>query len=157
MITQVKEYIAHHKLLSKQSKIVVGLSGGPDSMVLIDVLVQLGYNCIAAHCNFHLRGDSSNRDAAFVAKWCKENDIELFTIDFDTNEYAQANNISIEMAARELRYNWFEELRVEQGADVVGVGHHQDDSVETILINLIRGTGIKGLTEIGRASCRERV
>lgn len=148
MITQVKEYIAHHKLLSKQSKIVVGLSGGPDSMVLIDVLVQLGYNCIAAHCNFHLRGDSSNRDAAFVAKWCKENDIELFTIDFDTNEYAQANNISIEMAARELRYNWFEELRVVQGADVVGVGHHQDDSVETILINLIRGTGIKGLTGI---------
>ena len=148
MITQVKEYIAHHKLFSKQSKIAIGLSGGPDSMVLIDVLMQLGYNCIAAHCNFHLRDDYSNRDAAFVAKWCKENDIPLFTIDFDTIEYATTNNISIEMAARELRYNWFEELRVQQGADVVGVGHHQDDSVETILINLIRGTGIKGLTGI---------
>ncbi|NLZ95669.1 MAG: tRNA lysidine(34) synthetase TilS, partial [Bacteroidales bacterium] len=107
-----------------------------------------GYNCIAGHCNFHLRGEDSDRDAAFVSKWCSDNNIPFFSIDFDTNEYAASNKISIEMAARELRYDWFEKLRVEQSADVVAVGHHQDDSVETILINLIRGTGIKGLTGI---------
>ncbi len=148
MITQVQEYILHHKLFSKQSKVLIGLSGGPDSMVLIHLLMQLGYNCIAAHCNFHLRGEDSNRDAAFVSKWCAENGIPLFTIEFNTEEYAATNKISIEMAARELRYNWFEKLRVEQNADVVGIAHHKDDSVETILINLTRGTGIKGLTGI---------
>lgn len=148
MVTKVQEYIVHHKLFTKQSKVLVGLSGGPDSMVLIHLLMQLGYNCIAAHCNFHLRGKDSDKDAAFVSKWCNENNIPLFTIDFDTEEYAATNKISIEMAARELRYNWFEKLRLEQNADVVGIAHHQDDSVETILINLIRGTGIKGLTGI---------
>ena len=148
MVTKVQEYIVHHKLFTKQSKVLVGLSGGPDSMVLIHLLMQLGYNCIAAHCNFHLRGKDSDKDAAFVFKWCNENNIPLFTIDFDTEEYAATNKISIEMAARELRYNWFEKLRLEQNADVVGIAHHQDDSVETILINLIRGTGIKGLTGI---------
>ena len=148
MVTKVQEYIVHHKLFTKQSKVLVGLSGGPDSMVLIHLLMQLGYNCIAAHCNFHLRGKDSDKDAAFVSKWCNENNIPLFTINFDTEEYAATNKISIEMAARELRYNWFEKLRLEQNADVVGIAHHQDDSVETILINLIRGTGIKGLTGI---------
>ena len=148
MITQVQEYILHHKLFTKQSKVLIGLSGGPDSMVLIHLLMQLGYNCIAAHCNFHLRGIDSDRDAAFVSKWCAENGIPLFTIEFDTEEYAATNKISIEMAARELRYNWFEKLRIEQNADVVGIAHHKDDSVETILINLTRGTGIKGLTGI---------
>ncbi len=148
MITQIQEYITHHKLFSKQSKVLIGLSGGPDSMVLTHVLMQLGYNCMAAHCNFHLRGKDSKKDAEFVSKWCNENDIPLFTTDFDTTEYAISNKISIEMAARELRYNWFEKLRVEHSVDVIGIGHHKDDSVETILINLIRGTGIKGLTGI---------
>ena len=111
MTTQIEEYIAHHKLFSKQSKVLVGLSGGPDSMALIHILMQLGYNCIAAHCNFHLRGEDSDNDAAFVDAWCSKNDIPLFTIDFDTNEYAATKKLSIEMAARELRYNWFEELR----------------------------------------------
>lgn len=148
MTTEIQEYILQHKLFTKQSKVLVGLSGGPDSMALLHILLQLGYNCIAAHCNFHLRGNDSDTDAAFVSNWCNENDIPLHTIDFDTHEYAASNKISIEMAARELRYNWFEELRVEQQADVIGIAHHKDDSVETILINLIRGTGIKGLTGI---------
>lgn len=148
MKTQVQKYIKQHTLFSKQSKVLVGLSGGPDSMALIHALIQLGYDCIAGHCNFHLRGEESDKDAEFVRKWCEENKVPFFTIDFDTNEYAADNKISIEMAARELRYDWFEKLRVEQKADVVAVGHHQDDSVETILINLVRGTGIKGLTGI---------
>ena len=127
---------------------LVGLSGGPDSMALIHILMQLGYNCIAAHCNFHLRGEDSNNDAAFVTKWCNENNIALHTIDFETYSYAATKKVSIEMAARELRYDWFKKLRLEQNADVIGIAHHKDDSVETILINLIRGTGIKGLTGI---------
>ena len=148
MTTQIQEYISLHKLFTKQSKVLVGLSGGPDSMALIHILMQLGYNCIAAHCNFHLRGEDSNNDAAFVTKWCNENNIALHTIDFETYTYAATKKVSIEMAARELRYDWFKKLRLEQNADVIGIAHHKDDSVETILINLIRGTGIKGLTGI---------
>lgn len=148
MITQVKQFISEHKLLSNESKVMIGLSGGPDSMALIHVLMKLGYTCIAAHCNFHLRGEDSDKDAEFVETWCKEHNIPFFSIDFDTYSYATQKNISIEMAARELRYNWFDEIREEQNADAVALGHHKDDSVETILINLIRGTGIKGLTGI---------
>src|SRR5690554_2153810 len=148
MITKVQQHILEHKLLTERSKIIVGLSGGPDSMALIHLLMELGYKCIAAHCNFHLRGEDSNNDALFVQNWCETHNIPFFSIDFDTYSYATQKNISIEMAARELRYNWFEELRIEQKADVVAIGHHKDDSVETILINLIRGTGIKGLTGI---------
>ncbi len=148
MTTLIQEYISLHKLFTKQSKVLVGLSGGPDSMALIHILMQLGYNCIAAHCNFHLRGEDSNNDAAFVTEWCNENNIALHTIDFETYTYAATKKVSIEMAARELRYDWFKKLRLEQNADVIGIAHHKDDSVETILINLIRGTGIKGLTGI---------
>lgn len=148
MISQVQAYISYHKLLPKQSKVIVGLSGGPDSMVLIHILLQLGYECIAAHCNFHLRGEASNNDAEFVFKWCKENSIPLNVIGFDTDAYASQKKISIEMAARDLRYDWFEKLRIKHDADVIAIAHHRDDSVETILINLIRGTGIKGLTGI---------
>lgn len=148
MISQVQEYISHHKLLSKDSKVIVGLSGGPDSMVLIHILLQLGYECIAAHCNFHLRGEASDKDAEFVNKWCEEQNVPLNTVSFDTQAYASQNKISIEMAARNLRYNWFEKIRKEHQADAIAIAHHEDDSVETILINLIRGTGIKGLTGI---------
>ncbi|MDD2474617.1 MAG: tRNA lysidine(34) synthetase TilS [Dysgonamonadaceae bacterium] len=148
MINKVRQYISNNNLISKESKVIVGLSGGPDSMALLDILINLGYSCIAAHCNFHLRDDASNSDEVFVEKWCSENNIPLFKIDFDTNEHAAKQKISIEMAARNLRYNWFEKLRMEQNAKAVAVGHHKDDSVETILINLIRGTGIKGLTGI---------
>lgn len=148
MITQVQEFISHNKLLQKRSKIIVGLSGGPDSMVLIHILIQLGYECIAAHCNFHLRGEDSNNDEKFVIKWCEKNSILLETDSFDTIAYADENKISIEMAARDLRYEWFEKLRVKHKADTIAIAHHRDDSIETILINLIRGTGIKGLTGI---------
>ncbi len=148
MITQVQEFISHNKLLQKRSKIIVGLSGGPDSMVLIHILIQLGYECIAAHCNFHLRGEDSNNDEKFVIKWCEKNSILLETDSFDTIIYAAENKISIEMAARDLRYKWFEKLRVKHKADTIAIAHHRDDSIETILINLIRGTGIKGLTGI---------
>ena len=148
MLSKIKTYIAQNKLIPSDSTIIVGLSGGADSMALLDILTLLDYRCIAAHCNFHLRGEESDADARFVKKWCKENDIEFPSIDFDTKQFAADRKISIEMAARELRYSWFEMVRKEFDAEVIAVAHHQDDSVETVLINLVRGTGISGLSGI---------
>ncbi|MBF6629461.1 MAG: tRNA lysidine(34) synthetase TilS [Proteiniphilum sp.] len=148
MLDTIRGYIEKEKLLTPNAVVIVGLSGGMDSMVLLDLLTLLGYQCIGAHCNFHLRGEESDRDAAFVQKWCKSTDIPFTTIDFDTREYAADKGISIEMAARELRYSWFEIIRRQYDAEAVAVAHHKDDSVETVLLNLIRGSGIRGLTGI---------
>lgn len=148
MLDSVKKYIAENDLLKPHDTVIVGVSGGADSMALLDILILLGYRCIAAHCNFHLRGEESDGDAAFVKKWCEDNDIEFIAVDFDTHQFAADKKISIEMAARELRYNWFEMVRQQFHADCIAVAHHKDDSIETVLLNLIRGTGIKGLTGI---------
>ena len=148
MIDRVRGFIEKEKLLTPETTVIVGLSGGMDSMVLLDLLTLLGYQCVAAHCNFHFRGEESDRDAAFVKKWCKGIDIPFTSIDFDTTQYAADKKISIEMAARELRYDWFEIVRRQYDAEAVAVAHHKDDSVETVLLNLVRGTGIKGLAGI---------
>ncbi|MDR1516958.1 MAG: tRNA lysidine(34) synthetase TilS [Dysgonamonadaceae bacterium] len=148
MIKKIEKYIASQNLLPPKSTVVVGLSGGADSMALLDVLTLLDYRCIAAHCNFHLRGEESDGDDAFVKNWCKATDTEFTSIDFDTRQYAADKKISIEMAARELRYAWFEIVRRQYDADALAVAHHRDDSVETVLLNLIRGTGIRGLSGI---------
>lgn len=148
MLNTVGRFIEKEKLILPGEKIIVGLSGGMDSMALLDVLTLLGYQCVGAHCNFHLRGEESDRDACFVKKWCKDIDIPFTSVDFDTYPYAADRKISIEMAARELRYTWFEIIRKQYGAHVVAVAHHKDDSVETVLLNLVRGTGIRGLTGI---------
>ncbi len=145
---KVKQFIEHHLLLQTDSKTLVALSGGADSVALLRVLLELGYDCEAAHCNFHLRGDESNRDETFVTTLCKELQVPLHVQHFNTHEYAEENGISIEMAAREQRYKWFEELRKKTECQSIAVAHHQDDSVETLLMNLIRGTGIKGLLGI---------
>lgn len=144
----VDKYIGKKQLFSLKDKVLVALSGGADSVALLRILLQLGYRCEAAHCNFHLRGDESVRDEEFVRKLCHTYEVPLHTVHFDTQEYAGSKRLSIEMAARELRYNWFEELRREMGFDVIAVAHHRDDSVETFLLNLIRGTGINGLCGI---------
>lgn len=148
MLEKVKDFINRENLIPQNSTVIVGLSGGIDSMVLLDILTLLGYNCIAAHCNFHLRNDESDRDEKFVKNWCKTIDTQYTSINFDTKQYAADRKISIEMAARELRYCWFEAIRNEYQANYIAVAHHKDDSVETLLLNLIRGTGIKGLTGI---------
>lgn len=149
MIQQrVIQYIDKENLVSSDSKILVALSGGADSVALLCILHSAGYHCEAAHCNFHLRGEESDRDERFVRQLCRKYGIHLHTVDFDTTRYANEKHISIEMAARELRYNWFEEVRNKYQAAVVAVAHHQDDSVETILLNLLRGTGINGLLGI---------
>ena len=148
MIEKVRSYIKENRLLKPDDRVIVGLSGGMDSMTLIDVLLSLGYNCMAVHCNFHLRGEESERDAAFVEQWCESAKVGLVSVDFDTYRYAAEHKISIEMAARELRYKWFEDIRKEHHADAIAVAHHRDDLAETVLLNLIRGTGIRGLSGI---------
>lgn len=145
---KVSLYIEEKQLFSTGEKILVALSGGADSVALLRVLLRLGYTCVAAHCNFHLRGAESDRDEAFVRELCKQQKVSLQVTHFDTEAYASQNDLSIEMAARELRYRWFEQVRQEVQADVIAVAHHRDDSVETFLLNLTRGTGIGGLKGI---------
>lgn len=148
MKEQIQQYIIQHQLLSGEKPVVVGISGGADSVALLHILVSLGYKCIAAHCNFNLRGDESFRDEQFTIDFTKRLQVPLCKISFETNKYAQENRLSVEMAARELRYRWFEELLNTYDADAVAVAHHRDDSVETLLINLTRGSGLTGLTGI---------
>lgn len=141
-------FIEENRLFDVSNSIIVALSGGADSVALLRVLLQCGYRCVAAHCNFHLRGEESVRDEDFVRTLCQELQVPLEVVHFDTVDYARKHRVSIEMAARELRYRWFEEIRTRHEACVIAVAHHRDDSVETFLLNLIRGTGINGLTGI---------
>lgn len=146
MLRRVSTYIRQRGLLDKQRPVLVCISGGADSVALLDVLLRAGYQCIAAHCNFHLRGEESNRDETFVRELCRQWKTPLLVTDFDTQTYAKAHNVSIEMAARELRYQWFDEMAREKGCQAITVAHHQNDQAETILLNLRRGTGLRGLT-----------
>lgn len=148
IVKKVLSFIKSEGLFSPDSRIIVAVSGGADSVMLLRVLVSAGFDCVAAHCNFHLRGDESDRDQSFVESLCAELSVPLELIHFQTEEYAAQHKLSIEMAARELRYGWFEQIRVKHGADVIAVAHHADDVVETFLMNIVRGTGIHGLTGI---------
>lgn len=141
----VRAYIEKQQLLTSNDRVLVGFSGGADSVALLSLLVQLDYSCIALHCNFHLRGEESIRDERFAEETAHALGVPFYKIDFDTTNYATEHHLSIEMAARELRYNWFEEMRQRLEAQAIAVAHHRDDSVETVLMNLIRGTGIRGL------------
>lgn len=146
LIKQIKKYISDNNLLSPKAKIIVGVSGGSDSVALLHILHDLNYECIVAHCNFHLRGDESFRDEYFVEKLAKKLNLKYLVTHFDTKKYVEDAGMSVEMAARELRYAWFEKIRKENKAEAIAVAHHQDDSIETVLLNLIRGTGIRGLS-----------
>ncbi len=148
MWNKVQKFIAEHRLLDKERRYLVALSGGADSVSLLLVLHRLGYKVDAVHCNFNLRGKESDRDELFCIDLCERYAISLHRVHFDTQTYASLKKVSIEMAARELRYRYFDQLCKDVGAVGVCVGHHQEDSVETILLNLIRGTGIHGLTGI---------
>ena len=125
----------------------VALSGGADSVCLLLKMLEQGEDVTALHCNFHLRDEESDRDEQFCRTLCKRLNTEIRVKDFNTREYADANHISIEMAARELRYNWFAEE-----TDTIYVAHHRDDQAETVLMNIIRGTGVKGLTGMSAES-----
>ena len=146
--SKVNDFITKHQLLSHDGLHIVALSGGADSVALLRILCDLGYHVDAAHCNFHLRREESDRDELFVKNLCMTLGINLHLIHFDTAEYATLHQVSIEMAARELRYRYFEQLRQDIGAETVCVAHHRDDAIETLLMNLLRGSGIHGLTGI---------
>ena len=145
---EIQKFIEDKALFTLKDKVLVALSGGADSVALLRVLLSLGYTCECMHCNFHLRGEESNRDEAFVRTLCEECSVPLHVTHFDTEAYAKKHHQSIEMAARELRYAWFHQLKEERDASVIAVAHHRDDSVETFLLNLMRGTGIDGLKGI---------
>ena len=148
MWSKVDTYVKKYKLLNTNDLYLVALSGGADSVALLLLLKEAGYLVHAAHCNFHLRGAESDRDEVFCVELCRELGIELHRAHFDTRAYADLHKVSIEMAARELRYDWFAQLSKDLGAAGVCVAHHRDDSVETVLLNLVRGTGLRGLTGI---------
>jgi len=146
MIQRFISYINENALFSKDDTILVGVSGGIDSVVLLDLLDKAGFSVAIAHCNFRLRGSESDGDEKLVADLARKYDVPLFKTAFDTEEYALENKISIEMAARELRYNWFETIRATHHFDYIAVAHHRDDQLETFFLNLARGTGLNGLT-----------
>ena len=147
-IHRIEDFISRNHLLEKDGKYLVALSGGADSVTLLWVLHELGYQIEACHCNFQLRGAESDRDEQFCVQLCEQLAIPLHRIHFDTRLYAEVHKESIELAARNLRYRYFAQLKEDVEADGICVAHHQDDTVETVLINLIRGAGIQGLTGI---------
>lgn len=147
-LNKIDAFIGCHHLMDSRKTYLIALSGGADSVAALLALLQLGYRLHAVHCNFHLRGDESDRDQRFCEQLCEEHGVALSIAHFATREYAESHHVSIEMAARSLRYGYFEQLRQDLGAEDIVVAHHQDDAAETVLLNLIRGTGVRGLTGI---------
>ena len=151
-VDRVRSFASVHELFVYGGKYIVALSGGADSVSLLFVMKhlehELGISVEAAHCNFHLRGAESVRDEEFCKQLCERLSVPLHLIHFDTQAYADLHRVSIEMAARDLRYGYFENLRRDIEAQDICVAHHRDDSVETVLLNLVRGTGLRGLRGI---------
>ena len=141
----VKSYILSNDLLKNDKSVLVALSGGADSVALLLVLLDLGYSCVAAHCNFHLRGEESMRDESFVRALCTRLNVPLEVRDFDVAAHMQAHGVSLEMACRDLRYAWFEQVLARLDCQAVAVAHHRDDNIETFWLNALRGSGIAGL------------
>lgn len=140
----LRNNIQEQGLLCYGRSVIVALSGGADSVALLAALCRLGYRCVAAHCNFHLRGDESNRDEAHAIKVACQFGVECRVTHFDVQTYEREHGVSTEMACRELRYEWFERLRQECDAQAIAVAHHRDDDIETMFLNLLRGSGISG-------------
>ena len=145
MVKYFQQYCKFHSLFGKDDKVLLAVSGGVDSMVMLDLFRKSEMNFGIAHCNFQLRGKDSFRDEELVTKMAQKMKIPLHLIRFDTNEYAQNNGISIQMAARELRYDWFENQRKDFDYQFIATAHHSDDVLEGFFLNLLRKTGISGL------------
>ncbi len=146
MLTQFQFHI--QEWCKTTDKILLGVSGGIDSMVMLHLFRQSGYQVGVAHCNFQLRGVESDEDENFVRRNCRQWDIAFYSHRFDTKNYATEKGLSTQMAARELRYTWFNELLQKEGFDYLATAHHSNDSIETILLNLTKGAGLDGLTGI---------
>ena len=150
LLKTFEKYVEQHELFSHEDKILLAVSGGVDSMVMLSVFVRLGYNIGVAHCNFGLRGEESDKDTAMVLNECSKLGIVCHNEHFDTLGEMERTGDSMEMTARRLRYAWFNELCCTEGYNVIAVAHHSNDSIETFFINLLRGTGLRGLTGINR-------
>ena len=148
MLQKIQNHIAHNFSFLIGKKLLLATSGGLDSMVMVDLFKKLDFNFAMAHCNFQLRGLESFGDQNFVQDYADANEIPLFVAQFDTEAFAKDYNLSTQVAARELRYNWFYELLENENFDYILTAHHADDNLETFLINLVRGTGLDGLTGI---------
>ena len=146
MVEEFRKYIEENTLVNQSDKILLTVSGGIDSMVMAHLFLKTGTRIGIAHCNFHLRGQESDKDEVFVKYFASTHEIPFFSESFDTTGYASEKGISIQMAARELRYRWFEGIRLKNNYTYIAVAHNLNDNVETFLINLTRGTGIAGLT-----------
>src|SRR5260221_4370328 len=158
LLERFQEFITEKKLFSKNQKLLLAVSGGLDSVVLCDVCYRSGFDFVIAHCNFRLRGEESDRDEMFVRALGKNYEREVLIKHFDTETYAGENKLSIQVAARELRYAWFGELvdswqmtddstvnRQLSSVNYIATAHHLDDNIETLLMHFFRGTGIAGL------------
>jgi len=152
MLEQFEQYRKERKIFSGHEKILLAVSGGIDSVVMLHIFKKLKYNIAVAHCNFQLRGKESDGDEEFVMSLCKAARIKLYRKKFMTYEYAKEKGISIQMAARDLRFNWLTSIKEKENFNLLAMGHNLNDSIETILINLTRGTGINGLTGISPRS-----
>lgn len=148
MFAKLNDYIQQHQLLNEHDRLLLGVSGGVDSMVLLHLFQQLPYELSVAHVNFGLRGKESDEEEAFVVEYCNKFNIKVHPIRVDTMAYVYTQKVSIQMAARSLRYDWFEKLKQEYQYAHVLTAHHSDDSVETIFINILRGTGLSGMKGI---------
>ncbi len=150
LLKAFERYVERHELFSHEDKILLTVSGGVDSMVMLSIFIRLGYNVGVAHCNFGLRGEESDGDTEMVVRECEKLGITCHSKRFDTEAEMARTGDSMEMAARRLRYEWFNELCHTEGYGVIAVAHHANDSIETFFINLLRGTGLRGLTGINR-------
>ena len=148
MKNKVQQFITEKSLFVREDKLILGISGGADSVCLMHVFLELGYSFELAHCNFNLRGEESDADEYFVKDLAKKYQLKIHVKQFDTLVYAAENKISTQMAARDLRYAWFEKLRIKLNAKYLAIAHHANDDVETFFINLVRGSGLKGFLGI---------
>ncbi|PWK76660.1 tRNA(Ile)-lysidine synthase [Mucilaginibacter oryzae] len=144
-VNQFVNFVEQNALFNRATPILAAVSGGIDSVLMAHLLKAAGYHFAIAHCNFQLRGDEALRDQQFSQSLAAQLKVAFHTINFDTKQYANQHKISIQMAARDLRYQWFDTLCLQSGYEAVALAHHQNDTIETILLNLTRGTGIAGL------------
>ena len=155
MFNAFLKYLKDNRLIKKDDRVLLAVSGGIDSMVMAHLFIRAGTTIGIAHCNYTLRGNESDMDEELVQGFAAKQGIQFYSARFDTKAYASEKGISIQMAARDLRYSWFEKVRKENGYDAVAIAHNLNDNIETLLINLTRGTGITGLSGIRRK--RDRV
>ena len=148
LLTRFTAFIEQENLFQRKDKLLIAVSGGVDSIVLCDLCAKAGYDFTIAHCNFKLRGVESDEDEKFVKSLGLKYGVEVKSISFDTQDYAETNHCNIQIAARALRYNWFNELLNQLSINYILTAHHANDNIETLLMNFFKGTGINGLQGI---------